>query len=107
MTRVFLRSSARRDLVTHSVYWAELAGDEVADRFLRHAQASFEDLAAQPAMGAPLALRRAELAGLRKWRVREFDDLLIFYLPRRDGVSIVRVLHASRDWWQLLGIDAV
>lgn len=55
-------------------------------------------------MGAPLVLRRPELAGLRKWRVREFEDVLIFYRPRPDGVSIVRVLHGAMDWWQLLGL---
>ena len=30
---------------------------------------------------------------------------LVFYMPRSDGVSIVRVLHAARDWRGLLGID--
>jgi toxin ParE1/3/4 len=38
--------------------------------------------------------------------VKDFDNFLIFYLPRPDGASIVRVLHASRDWWALLGIEA-
>ena len=42
---------------------------------------------------------------MRKWRVKDFDNHLIFYLPRPDGVSIVRVLHAASDWWSLLGID--
>ncbi|WP_084226817.1 type II toxin-antitoxin system RelE/ParE family toxin [Nitrosospira sp. NpAV] len=43
---------------------------------------------------------------MRKWRVKDFDNVLIFYLPRPDGVLIVRVLHAARDWWGLLGIKA-
>ncbi|MEO5654579.1 MAG: type II toxin-antitoxin system RelE/ParE family toxin [Nitrosospira sp.] len=60
----------------------------------------------QPKMGAPLTLRRSELDGLRKWRVNDFDNVLIFYLPCPDGVLIVRVLHAARDWWSLLGIEA-
>jgi len=55
-------------------------------------------------MGAPLALRSPRLAGLRKWRVSGFDDVLVFYLPRADGVSIVRALHGARDWWELLGV---
>ena len=54
---------------------------------------------------APLILRPPELAELRKWRVKDFDNHLIFYLPRPDGVSIVRVLHAASDWWGLLGIE--
>jgi toxin ParE1/3/4 len=30
----------------------------------------------------------------------------VFYEPRPDGVSIVRVLHAASDWWGLLGFEA-
>lgn len=41
---------------------------------------------------------------MRKWRVPDFENFLIFYLPRRDGISVVRVLYAAQDWWSLLGI---
>ena len=71
---------------------------------MRQAEASFADLATHPLIGAPLATRDLTLAGIRKWRVNGFDNVLIFYLPRPDGVSIVRVLHAAQDWWHLLGI---
>ena len=105
MPKVFQRAAARRDLVEHFVYLADSAGPNAAERFLAQAEASFDDLAKQPKMGAPLTLKSPELAGLRKWRVKDFDNFLIFYMPRPDGVSIVRVLHAARDWWRLLGID--
>ena len=103
MPAVTQREAARRDLVEHFVYLAEEAGLEVADRFLAHAEASFNDLAQQPRMGAPLTLKHPALANIRKWRVKGFDNHLVFYEPRPDGVSIVRVLHAASDWWQLLG----
>jgi plasmid stabilization system protein ParE len=32
-------------------------------------------------------------------------EFLIFYVPRTNGVSIVRVLYATQDWWQLFGVD--
>ena len=54
-------------------------------------------------MGAPLTLKPRDLANVRKWRIKGFDQHLVFYEPRPDGVSIVRVLHAARDWWGLLG----
>jgi toxin ParE1/3/4 len=38
-----------------------------------------------------------ELAGLRKWRMKDFDNVLIFYLAHPNGVSIVHILHAARD----------
>jgi toxin ParE1/3/4 len=98
------RARAKRDLVEHYVYLAERAGIETAERFLLNAEESFDDLSRHPAMGAPLALRSPKLAGLRKWPVSGFENVLIFYVPRADGVSIVRVLHAAQDWWRLLGI---
>ena len=105
MPRVYQRAAARRDLVEHFVYMAENAGPEIAGRFLTNAATSFNELAGQPMIGAPLTLRHPELAGMRKWRVKDFDNYLVFYLPLPDGVSIVRVLHAARDWWSLLGIE--
>ena len=105
MPTVTKREAARRDLVEHFVYLAEEAGLDVAERFLANAEASFNDLAQQPRMGAPLTLKHPALANVRKWRVKGFDNHLIFYLPRGDGVSILRILHAARDWWSLLGIE--
>jgi len=102
--RAFKRAAARQDLIDHYVHLAGVAGDAVADRFLASAEQSFADLAAQPEMGAPLALRNPQLVGLRMWRVRDFEDVLIFDRPRPDGVSIVRVLHGAMDWWRLLGL---
>jgi toxin ParE1/3/4 len=98
------RASAKRDLVEHYVYFAEHAGIETAERFLLNAERSFGDLSKHSEMGVSLDSRSPELAGILKWHVRDFEKILIFYLPQAGGVSIVRVLHASQDWWSLLGI---
>ena len=107
MPKVHRREAARRDLVEHFVYLAENASLDTAERFLSNAEASFNDLARQPTMGAPLmlTLKNPDLAGMRKWRVKGFDNHLIFYMPRPDGVSVVRVLHGATDWWSLLGFE--
>ena len=34
---------------------------------------------------------------MRRWPVKDFENWLVFYLPKRDGVEIVRVLHGARD----------
>jgi toxin ParE1/3/4 len=101
---VYKRAAARRDLVQHFVYLAENARLDTADRFLANAERCFTELAEQPEMGSPLTLKRSELAGMRKWRVPDFENFLVFYLPRRDGISVVRVLYAAQDWWSLLGM---
>lgn len=105
MPKVYQRATARRDLIEQFVYLAENASLETAERFLTNAEISFNDLAEQPMIGSPLAVRDLALAGIRKWRVKDFNNHLIFYLPRPDGVSVVRVLHAGRDWWSFLGIE--
>lgn len=105
MPKVYQRAAARRDLVEHFVYLAENAGLDTADRFLTNAESTFNDLAAHSMIGATLNLRHPDLAGIRKWHIKDFENHLVFYLPRSDGVSIVRVLHAARDWWRLLGIE--
>jgi hypothetical protein len=40
---------------------------------------------------------------MRRWPIQGFDNWLIFYLPRRDGVEIVHIVHGARDIAQLLG----
>lgn len=104
MWRVYRRPAARRDLIEHYVYLGENAGEETAERFLAQVEHTFTDLAGNREMGASLASLDPRLAGLRKWRVKGFEKFLIFYFPRSDGVSIVRVLHASQDWWGRLEI---
>jgi toxin ParE1/3/4 len=86
------------------VYLAEEVGLDTAERFLASAEESFNDLAHQPMIGAPLTLRHPDLATMRKWRIKDVENHLIFYLPHSDGVTIVRVLHGARDWWNILGI---
>lgn len=88
MPTVTKREAARHDLVEHVVYLAENAGLDMAECFLTNAEASFNELAQRPKMGAPLRLKHPDLVNLRKWRVKGFDNHLVFYEPRPDGVSI-------------------
>lgn len=85
--------------------WKNRPGEVLADEFLVAAESSFVALSEHPAMGSAIHSRRPEFVALRKWRVRDFDNFLIFYEPRPDGVSIVRVLHGTQDWWRLIGAD--
>ena len=102
MPAVQIREAARRDLVDHFVYLAENAGMEVAERFLERAESSFGDLAGQPLMGAPLTLKHADHAGLRKWRIKDFDNHLVFCQPRHNGGYCGQVLLLARHWGQFL-----
>lgn len=61
-------------------------------------------LVEHPHIGVALTLRAPELAGMRKWSVEGFSNYQIFYMLQPSGVVIVRVLHGSQDWWQLLAL---
>ena len=86
----------------HFVYLAENAGIDTAERFLVRADESFEVLSQMPLMGPLVELRRADLPGIRNWRVIAFENFLIFYLPLKGGIDVVRVIHAAQDWIRIL-----
>ena len=99
-----LRLKARQDLEDHFVYLSEEAGLKTADKFLEMAWESFELLSGHPGAGAPVKARSPLLRGLRRRRIKGFENYLIFYLPDSGGISILRVLHGARDWPRLLGV---
>ncbi|MEQ1888170.1 MAG: type II toxin-antitoxin system RelE/ParE family toxin [Alphaproteobacteria bacterium] len=106
MGTVYRSPAARRDLIAHYAYLTQNVTDEVAGRFLAQAEASFRELADQPMIGVTLMLTHPALSGIRKWRIKFFNNYLIFYQPRPNGINIVRVLHAAQDWWSLLGFES-
>jgi len=55
-----------------------------------------------PKMGALCTFRSPVLRHLRRWPVKGFENWLIFYLPRRNGVEIVHLIHGARDIESLL-----
>lgn len=99
--RVAIRAAARRDLAEHYQWLAAEAGVEVAERLLDSADLGFARLAEQPHVGPNAGSRLEALKAVRKWKMPGFPRIIIFYEPRSDGVSIVRVLHAAQDWWEI------
>lgn len=49
-----------------------------------------------------MRFQSAALKRVRRWPVKGFDNWLIFYRPKRDGVEILRVIHGARDIENLL-----
>jgi toxin ParE1/3/4 len=96
MTRALTRPEALRD-ITEQVLWIADRNPEAARRFRAQVERTIEFLAAMPGVGVERRYRDPALAGLRMHPVREFPDRLIFYLPTREGIEVVRVLHAKRN----------
>lgn len=94
MARTSYSAAAKRDL---KEIWKYIARDNVkaADNLLDQIESVLAMLGGSPLLGRS----RDELAaGLRSFPVGNF---VIFYLPRRSGITVVRVLSGFRD---LLGL---
>ncbi|HEX4594220.1 MAG TPA: hypothetical protein VH157_08085 [Bryobacteraceae bacterium] len=39
---------------------------------------------------------------IRLWRVTGFENYLILYRPRPDGIAVERVIHAKQDYQRFL-----
>lgn len=98
MARTLKREAAKRDLTRQWLWYAENASIEVADRFLRAADKTLEQLAIMPESGIPVFVRNTDLQGIRRFPVSDgFEKILLFYFPLHDGIDLVRVVHGNRD----------
>lgn len=85
------------ELVDLAEYIAQ-DNEEAAFRFLDAADAAFVFLLKNKFAGAPKIFSSASLSDVRMWRIKGFDDYLIFYRVQAGGIRILHVFHSSRDW---------
>jgi toxin ParE1/3/4 len=88
------------DLISLSFYLAQ-NDEELANRFLNACDATFRFLAENRFVGSLREFKDRRLAEIRMWRVKGFEDYLIFYQPKHGGVRILCVVHGSRDYPRL------
>ena len=103
MAEDFVRARARRDVLSSADYLDEHGSQETAQRFLDATQITFEALAKMPNLGVLCAFRKPALRRIRRWPVKGFENWLIFYQPKRNGVEIVHVIHGAREIESLFG----
>jgi toxin ParE1/3/4 len=89
------------DLLEVAEYIA-LDNEEAAHHFLVAANEAFEQLAANPFLGAKRNFRNPRHSGIRAWTIPAFENYVAFYQPFDGGVYIVRLLHGARDIERLL-----
>ena len=108
-SRYVVRPKADRDLEDQAFYYANRRdAGKVAIGFWSPLTTPSLFLATQPNMGWQSRLKRPELKTLRVFRVKDFERILILYIPLLDGVEILRVVHGSRNLQALLrreGLD--
>ena len=94
--RIVRRPAADSDVELTAAYIAE-RNPEAADRFVDAVRATEEALLLTPGMGTLRDFDNAALAGMRFHLVKGFRKYLVFYIPRNDGIEVVRVLHGARN----------
>ena len=50
-----------------------------------------------PVMGINTSFSDSADRNLRRWRIRGFENFLIFYRLIEDGIEVIRVLHGARE----------
>ncbi|MEM8778783.1 MAG: type II toxin-antitoxin system RelE/ParE family toxin [Cyanobacteria bacterium P01_G01_bin.49] len=93
---IFITPKASQDLEAISDYIAQNNPD-AALRFFDATRQTIAKLAQNPYLGGAYPLSNSRLAGLRKWKVKGFDKYLIFYLIEVELLTIIRIIHVSRD----------
>ena len=93
---------ASQDLEDIYAYTSHLWGTAQAEAYAQFLLSVVQDAADNPYHSRPVQ----ELQGVRsifaKWRKARHGHHLIFEL-REEGIYVLRVLHAARDWPALIG----
>jgi toxin ParE1/3/4 len=88
------RSAFFRDLDHCATYIAK-DNPDAARRLIEAAESTCRMLLSQPEIGHQERFRKQH--GIRSWRVRNFENYLIFYRINADSVEILRLLHGAQD----------
>jgi len=79
-------------------WYADHAGEEIAERFLRAVADTLPRLAELPDLGRRRKFRHPMLHGLYSFQVeRPFNKILIFYRVTENTLQAWRLMHGSRD----------
>ncbi len=76
----------------------ETLGNSKAQHFRSKAAETFQDLLRMPKIGVPRTGGSNPSRDMRMWRIREFEEYLVFYSVDAEFLSIDRILHAKRDY---------
>ena len=58
---------------------------------------TFAQLQKTPGMGKVTHLVVSSLGEIRQWRIKDFQDYLIFYRIQDTTIEILRIFHGARD----------
>src|SRR5215217_6559908 len=91
-----IRSRAKHDMA-QTVRGIAVHNVDASLRWLAAVEKEFLFLTENPHAGDIRRPAPKSLRGMRSWPVGGFRNYLIFYLPKRTRIEIVRVLHGAQD----------
>jgi len=85
--------------------WQYIALDNVAsaDRFVDAVDDTLQRLSRMPGMGRKRNFPHSRLKELRSFRVKGFENFLVFFGSTWDGIEVFHVIHGARDidrYWE-------
>jgi toxin ParE1/3/4 len=92
--KVLISEEVENDLVNVFVYSLENFGEQIANNYLQDLKSLFKSLADNPKIGKSLF----DL----EYQVFFFRDYVIFYKIQDTDLKIIRIIHSSRDYIQIL-----
>ncbi|MFB2895605.1 type II toxin-antitoxin system RelE/ParE family toxin [Aerosakkonemataceae cyanobacterium BLCC-F50] len=95
--QLIVQNRATQDLRQLANYILINGDSDAALRFFESAEITFSQLATTPGIGKVVRLVSSRMGEIRQWRIKDFQDYLIFYRIQDDRVEIIRVLHGARD----------
>jgi toxin ParE1/3/4 len=96
VTPAWLRPLAEADLVERSRYYADEAGDEIAEQFFDAALAALRAVERMPGTGTPRVGELCDIPGLRMRRITGFPCGW-YYFVRPNHLDVVRLLADTQD----------
>jgi toxin ParE1/3/4 len=94
---IFKSVQAARDIEEAFVYIAEENLDKGV-YFLVAVEETLELLAEQPFVGSQRNFPNKKFENMRMWRVKGFENYLVFYTVEENLIKIFRLVNAKRDF---------
>jgi toxin ParE1/3/4 len=95
--KLIIRNRATQDLRQQANYILGNGSVSAAEQFLELAEATFAQILTVPRIGKSVDFVLEQMGEIRQWRIKNFQDYLVFYRVQDDQIEILRVLHGARD----------
>jgi toxin ParE1/3/4 len=95
--RILFLPAARQDILEQFLYLQQAGFIDAAEHFVDSIRQSVEQIRDLPEIGSPRKSKDPLLKGIRRWPVRRFSMIGIYYCVTEQELVIIRILHERRN----------